>query len=222
MHYGVACLLFVGALLAGGRVRADEPPPLRPPARLILRQVRMQNADLSGALQALRQEAEKQSGGTVKVSFALDLPKDFKPPYELTLNLHAIPFPDALRCVGELAGVDFFAQGGVIVVRAKRTAAATQPTPPAPAVTAASPPALLSANALGAPPERVGTASEVHRAMDGSVQPEQSGHVAHRSLDGWPTETKPGHVFDANCIRVAQCPHGCGCSVCTCKKAPEK
>lgn len=220
------CLLVDGALMASSHVRAGEPPKLRGPAPLILRQVELRNSDLSGALEALRLEAEKQSGGRFKGSFVLDLPKGFKPPYEITLELHAIPFPDALRCVGDLAGVYFLAQGDTIIVRAKRTAAAAQPAQPTPVIAAASPPTAVPmkelTGALGKPAERVGEGDGVHRAMDGSVQMEQSGHVAHRALDGWSTEMKQKHIFDANCVRVAQCPNGCGCSMCTCQKTPKK
>lgn len=227
MHYRVVYLLFAAGLLANGYVRADGPPELRSPARLILRQVKMQNADLSTALQSLSQEAEKQSGGMVKVSFTLELPKDFKPSCELTLELHTLPFFDALRCVGDLAGVDFFMQGNAIVVRAKRVAPVALTAQSTPATTTMSPQASVPTKgltgALGAPPERVGVGdARSHRAMDGSVQPEQSGYVAHRALDGWSTEMKQKHVFDANCIHVAQCPNGCGCAMCSCQKTSKK
>jgi hypothetical protein len=84
---------------------------------LLLPQVNFRDATFLGALQCFARKAEQQSEGTVKVPFLLELPDDFKPRCELTLDLNMIPFMDALRCLGELAGVEFSFQADSLIVR---------------------------------------------------------------------------------------------------------
>ncbi len=71
-------------------------------------------ATLGSALDYLRQQAEKLSDGKVKFTFVLHPGVEASTP--LTLKLANIPFPEALRYVGDLTGVKFTVEAYAIAV----------------------------------------------------------------------------------------------------------
>jgi len=82
----IVCLLF-----ARTPSSADEQPAIKPPLQrrlesLILPEVKFRDADFIGALRYLQKKARQQSNGATQVPFVVDLPEDFKPRYELTLE----------------------------------------------------------------------------------------------------------------------------------------
>jgi hypothetical protein len=148
----------------------------------------------------------------------LDLPADFNPRYELTLDVAAVPFSEALRYLGELAGVQFSQEAGAVVARV----AGANPTPLRPLEEekppAASPPLPKGlTGVLAKPPEAVAAGTNIHRSTAGTIQPEKSGYVPHRSLSGWSTAVAGQKGLGVNCAHSSPCPSGaCGCGICCC------
>jgi hypothetical protein len=198
---------------------------------LLLPRVTFRDGDLIGVLRYMQQKAEQQSRGAIKVSFVLDLPADFKPRYELSLDLTSVPFAEALRYLGEEAGLQFSQSGNAIFVRREGPA----PTPP-PLTDADSPKAVPASTpkpsrtarglpdaqlkpsgvtgALGKPASTATGSNNAYRNMNGDFQPDKSGTVPRRELNGFPAKWK---ALDLNCARPAVCPGGeCGCNVCSC------
>ena len=82
---------------------------------LILPKVEFGNATLDSALEALRQQATKVSGGKVAATFVIQPGVDASKP--VTLHLENIPFLEALRYIGNLANVEFAVEQYAIVVK---------------------------------------------------------------------------------------------------------
>lgn len=101
---------------------------------LVLPKVEFRDATFSSALEYLRQQAVKQSGDKVKVSFVVQLPPDITEKQTATLNLVNVPFLEALRYLCEQANVTFSVERFAVVVK-KKVAVETAPpqTTPAPA-----------------------------------------------------------------------------------------
>ena len=59
-------------------------------ASVVLSRVSFHDADLVSVLDYLKRKAEKESNGALNMPFVLELPRDFKPRYELTLDVHSI------------------------------------------------------------------------------------------------------------------------------------
>ena len=223
MRAAISIPLLIALLFASIELRAAEPnwrvsllnPQL---AALVLPRVRFRDADLIGTLQYLRRKADEQSHGALQVSFVLDLPADFKPRYELTLDVAAVPFSEALRYVGELSGVQFSQESGVVFVRPEGSGPAPPPLPEEkkrPVVSSA--PSKAVPDALAKPAEAVAVGNNLHRNMTGEVQPDKSGYIPHRSLSGFSESDATKKGMEVNCPHLATCPAGvCGCGICCC------
>jgi hypothetical protein len=93
-------------------------------ATVILPQVQFREATLGSALESLKQQVTKVSGGKTNVSFVLQLPEPAAATTTVTLSLSNVPLPEALRYMGELANVSFSYEPYAIVVRPRAAAAA--------------------------------------------------------------------------------------------------
>jgi hypothetical protein len=230
------CGLAIGGLLAGGTAWAQEPPAFKPPLQRqlesqILPEVRFQDADFMDALHYLQLQALTSSQNPVRVPFVVQLPADFKPRYELTLDLKAIPFWEALRHLGGQAGVEFSIAKDSVRIRPAGAEAATKPAVrtviPAPAPEPATPdPGKGLTGRLGKPARPFGAAGgNNHYTTAGEPQPQRSGNQKHRNLSGWSVEDDPGNQYSMNCIDFAACkahrgdgPCPCGCFACACQR----
>ncbi|MEK7950958.1 hypothetical protein [Luteolibacter soli] len=222
-------------LLRGGLASAQEAPAFKHPLQRqleaqILPEVQFQNADFMDALHYLQLQAMASSENTVKVPFALQLPADFKPRYELTLDLKGIPFWEALRHLGGQAGVEFSIVKNSIRVRPVGVTDAEKPAVvtlvPAPESPAAVPGEGLK-GLLGKPARPFGAAGgNNHYTTAGEPQPQRSGNQKHRNLSGWSVEDDPGNNYSMNCIDFAKCKAyrgetekcPCGCFACACQR----
>jgi len=235
MRAATSCLLFLALFCVGVDAQPWEPNWRVAPihfqlANLPLSRVSFRDADLVGALRYL-QKAEEHSRGALKVSFVLDLPADFKPKYELSLDASSIPFAEALRYLGEQGGLQFSQVGEVIHVRPEGKEPAPPPLvdangarsapPPIPGkdpspLSASAKPGSVAEGTLGKPAEAVGGGNNVYRNTTGEVQSDKSGFVPRRGLNGYPdTASKKG--LDVNCARPQDCKvKACGCNVCSC------
>lgn len=224
--------LAIGGLLPGGPALADEPPAFKPPLQRqlesqILPEVRFHDADFTDALVYLQMQALASSRNAVRVPFVVQLPADFKPRHELTLDLKSVPFWEALRYLGGQAGVEFSVARDSVKIRPASAAAAAKATVrtviPAPA---APEPRKEMAGRLGQAARPFGTGHNNHYSTSGVHQPQRSGTVKNRNLSGWSVESDPGNRFSMNCVDIAACKaHGnstdpcpCGCFACGCQK----
>jgi hypothetical protein len=149
---------------------------------LILREVKFRNASFDAAMEYLRQKAALNSGGAVKLVYASELPADFKPRSELTLDLGNIPLLNALDFLGDLAGVDLEVRGSKVTARMKGKKSVVQQAPtPAPTPTELK----QTATELNRPAERAYTGGNKYYSMGRFLQTEKSGHVPRRSMGGW-------------------------------------
>jgi hypothetical protein len=219
------CLLWTAITVAGdvlggpsgrgdaqpARPVASQPPDKRIGA-LFLPQVNFREADFAGALEYFRRKAEQQSGGTLKLVFAQDLPKDFRPKHELTLELNNIPFTVALNYLGELAGVQFAIEGTTITAK---TGEAPHPKDaPLPQDT---PSSVKGSGALAKPAAPATAGNNVYRTTDGVIQGDKSGYVPHRTMGGWSTAHDPNNKITVNCPNGPACGQLCKCSsTCAC------
>ena len=96
---------------------------------LVLEKVEFKDSTFGSALEYLKQQAAKQSGGKIKVSFVVQLPPEFVESKQVTLNLSDIPFTEALNYLCELAGVEYKIEKYAVIVKRKASEAAA----PAPA-----------------------------------------------------------------------------------------
>ncbi|WP_035605415.1 hypothetical protein [Haloferula sp. BvORR071] len=221
--------LVIGCLLLGGPARAGEPTIFKPALQRqlearVLPEVRFHNADFTDALVYLQIKALASPQDALQVPFVVELPADFKPRYELTLDLKSVPFWEALRHLGGQAGVEFSIVKDSVRVRPAGAAAAAKaavptviPAPEAPAAD------KRMAGPLGNPARPFGTGNNNHYSTAGLIQPERSGNVSHRSLSGWSYEKDRGNRFSMNCVNITKChanccgKDGCGCVVCGCQ-----
>jgi hypothetical protein len=219
------CLLIASAAIAGdppdvAAGKSGTPPPQRvakqPPepriGSLVLPQVNFREADFAGALEYFRRKAEQQSGGALKLTFVRDLPEDFVPQRELSLNLKNVPFMVALNYLGELAGVQFAIDGTTITAKAGSAAPPKYAPLPQDA-----PSTVKGSGALLIPAAPSSAGNNTYRKTDGTIQPDKSGYVAHRSMGGWSTKQDPNNVKSVNCSRSTPCAP-CKC-VCACSSA---
>lgn len=217
LSLGISCL----AVMCAHSLAQDRPvikPPLqRQLESLILPVVRFRDADLVGALRYLGQKSAEQSEQKVRVSFSLDLPKGFETRNELTLDLNRVPAMEALRYLGEQAGVEFYFEGERILVQKLGSASARTKLPREVRPKAIAPKGL-SGN-LAKPAQSTYAGDNVHRSTGGDIQAEKSGYIPRRSMSGWSTNLDPKNVFGVNCLSHSMCKVGnCGCHWCACKK----
>ena len=227
--------LVTGCLLSGGPALAEEPAAFKHPLQRklesqILPEVRFQDVDFMDALHYLQMQALTSSQNTVKVPFVVQLPADFKPRYQLTLDLKGIPFWEALRHLGGQAGVEFSVAKDSVRVRPAGAESAAKPAVrtviPAPAIPE---PGKGLAGRLGKPARPFGAGgNNNHYTTSGEIQPQRSGNQKHRNLSGWSVEDDPGNNYSMNCVDFAKCKAHrgsekcpCGCFACACQR-PKK
>jgi len=217
-----ACLLLALASASTGETPAIKSPLQRRLEALILPEVKFRDSDFIGALAYFQQKARQhQPPAGAQVLFNVDLPASFRPRYELTLDLRAVPFWEALHFLGEQAGVEFSTEGDVVAVRPLGFASAAQagahkekPAPSTPA------PAKGLTGPLGKPAEPASNGGSTYRSIGGVIQPEKSGNVPRRSLSGWSTDRDRANRVGVNCIRPDKClENDCGCYFCCCHTA---
>jgi hypothetical protein len=219
----LSALFLLVALCSGLDLKANEPDDRvsltnRRFAMTILPHVSFRDADLPSVLRYLKRKAEQESQGALKIPFILELPADFKPRYEITLEANALPYSEVLRYVADQAGVRLSQENGAVYVRpdtARPSSALPQeqkPSVPKPVTTQEQ----VLTGALGKPAETVAAGDNIHRNTAGDIQPEKSGYIPRRGLNGF-AEGKT--QFDVNCARTGLCPSAnCGCAACTCSK----
>ena len=169
---------------------------------LLVPRVIFQDANFEGAIEYLRRKAETHSGGALKLKFVVNLPDDFRPRHELSLDLNQIPFTAALNYLGDLAGVQFSIQGTNVIVDPLPASAGPRMLP----VTWPSPPASPSpvkglTGRLAEPTQPVFIGDNIYRNTGGAVQVEKSGYVRHRSMGGWPIEIDPGNKIKTDAVK---------------------
>jgi hypothetical protein len=81
------------------------------------------DATLGSALDYLKNQAAKLSNNKVAVNFVVQLPDDVVKTRTVTLSLANVPFTEALRYLGDLAGVSFTYEKYAITVKPKAGAA---------------------------------------------------------------------------------------------------
>lgn len=93
---------------------------------LVMPKVELRDATFPEALEALRQQAAKVSGGKAAVSFVLQTSPEIAKK-TVSLNLTNIPFTEVLKYVGQLTGTRFDIEKYAIVVRPATPAVASAP-----------------------------------------------------------------------------------------------
>lgn len=175
---------------------------------LVLPNVEIHHADLAGALEYLTRKAAEQSGGKVQLVYS-SLIADAAVTAKVTLNLQSIPFLEALRYTGELAGVTLSVENEKIVVKTRDdTPAKVRATADEPAHGEVPLPLTRGLHGtLGESAEPVKSGvRNAYRNIDGNVQISKSGSIARRSLGGWPVVIDPTNKIDVNCSeRGASC-----------------
>jgi hypothetical protein len=119
----------------------------------------------------------------------------------------------ALNYLGELAGVQFAIEGTTLTARAGAA--------PRPQYTPLPHDAPASAKASGvlqkqAEPSSAG--NNTYRKTDGTIQPDKSGYVPHRSMGGWSIKQDSNNVKSVNCSQGTPCTPTCKCT-CPCGQA---
>ena len=230
--------LVISGSLAGGLALAQEPPAFKHPLQRkletqILPEVRFQNADFMDVLHYLQLQAMASSENAVQVPFLVQLPADFKPRFELTLDLKGIPFWEALRHLGGQAGVEFTIARNSVLIRPTGVESAAKPAVstviPAPAAPAADSCKGLTGS-LGKPATPFGAAGgNNHYTTSGEIQPQRSGNQKHRGMNGWAVDVDPRSEYSMNCVDIAKCKANpdaqrcpCGCFACACQRPKDK
>ncbi len=85
-------------------------------AGLVVPSVQFRDAELSAALEALRQQVDKLSGGKKNVNFVSQL-SEAQAKTPITLSLSNVPFTEVLKYIGTLANVTFTFDKYAIMVR---------------------------------------------------------------------------------------------------------
>lgn len=94
---------------------------------LVLPKVEFRNATFGSALEYLKQQAAKQSGEKVKVSFVVQLPPEFSDTRKVTLNLANVPFLEAVRYVCDQGEVAYAVEKYAVVIKSKTAVEKTVP-----------------------------------------------------------------------------------------------
>ena len=100
---------------------------------LMIPKLEFREATLGSALDYMKKAADKLSNGKIAVSFVVQAPPEQVNSQSVTLSLSNIPFTEALRYIGGVAGLNFTYEKYAIVVRPAGNA-------PAPAGPAGAPP----------------------------------------------------------------------------------
>jgi hypothetical protein len=96
---------------------------------LIMPKIEFRDATFGSALDYMKQQAEKVSGGKTKVNFVVSLPQEFVDMKRVTLNLTNVPFSEALRYLGDLVEVKFSVEKYAVLVRPRAAESLPLPTP---------------------------------------------------------------------------------------------
>ncbi|MCW1913317.1 hypothetical protein OJ996_07025 [Luteolibacter sp. GHJ8] len=211
---------------------AGKPPVFKHPLQRqlesqILPEVRFQDADFMDAIFYLQLQALSSSKHTLQVPFIVQLPPDFKPRHELTLDLKSVPAWEAFRHLCGQAGVEFSIARNSVWIRHPDMPATSKTVVrtliPAPVVPD---PGKAQASPLRKPARPFGTGHNNHYTTSGEIQPQRSGTVKHRNLSGWAIDMDPGNRFSMNCIDIARCKAKCdgkcGCYACACQPPKDK
>jgi len=94
-------------------------------ATLVIPQIQFREATLGSALDYLKKAADRESAGKIGVNFVVHLPPEQVNTQVVTLNLSNVPFTEALKYLGTVAGLDFVYDKYAIIVKSKADAAAT-------------------------------------------------------------------------------------------------
>jgi len=94
---------------------------------IVLDKVEFKEATFGSALDYLKQQVAKSTGGKTQVSFVVQLPPEFVQEQKVTIDLASIPFTEALHYVCEMAGAEYKIEKYAVVIKAKGATA----TPPA-------------------------------------------------------------------------------------------
>lgn len=151
----------------------------------LLPRVLFRGANFDGALQYVAAAARKHSAGRMSLSFISEVPEDFQPRHELSLDLNGVPLSEVIRYLAELAGVEFAVRGNTLVAKLPNAAPTVSSTsaPRERPVSNSAPP--VRTDALSKPAQQANGGSGIHRRMNGQVQMEKTGHIRHRSMGGW-------------------------------------
>jgi hypothetical protein len=205
----VLCLVPHSRAEPAGHLKQTARGPLaRQLGSLILRQVDCRDANLAGTLEYLRQKAAKQSGGTIDPTYLLAVPDEVALSNVVTVSLTNIPFLEALRYVGELAGVNVCIENNVIVAKLHDTSSARIPRMPEELTQIRKSPAAKNglSGPLGRAAEPVSTGGRNgYRTTSGEIQNSKSGYIKHRSSGGWPIAMDPHNAVDVNCSERGGC-----------------
>lgn len=110
---------------------------------LVIPKIALKDATFNSALDFLTQQASKLSGGKIKVSFVVKLPKNFAKTQKVTLNLNDVPFTEVLTYIGALTGTQFqIQQYAILVTKKEATSPVNQPPGAQPSATPAKTPAV--------------------------------------------------------------------------------
>jgi hypothetical protein len=110
---------------------------------LVIPKLDFKEATLGSALDYMKKAADRISGGKVAVSFVVEVPADQVNSQPVTLSLSNIPFTEALRYIGGVAGLNFSYEKYAIVVRPNGSAAPTATAPAAPGLPGATDPSVV-------------------------------------------------------------------------------
>ncbi len=83
---------------------------------VVLPEVKFRDASLSSAIEFLRQATERATDGALKPNFILQLPPGYADSMFITMEVSNMPFPEALRYVCRLGGVQFTIEDHGILV----------------------------------------------------------------------------------------------------------
>jgi hypothetical protein len=100
---------------------------------LMIPKLDFKEATLGSALDYMKRTADRLSNGKIAVSFVLQVPPEQVSTEPVTLSLTNIPFTEALRYIGGVAGLNFTYEKYAIVVRPTTNTAAAPVAPGAPA-----------------------------------------------------------------------------------------
>lgn len=99
-------------------------------ATVVIQKIEFKDATLREALEFLRKKVNETPGNAQQVNFVMKLPEEQVAASKITLNLATIPFTEALRYIGELAGVTFeYDKYAILVKPASGKAAAEVKAP---------------------------------------------------------------------------------------------
>lgn len=95
---------------------------------VIMPKVEFREATLGSALDFLKQQVAKQSGGAIAMNFVLQIPEEQVKTQTITISLANVPITEVLRYIGTLTNTTFTYEKYAITVRPTAAKAATPAT----------------------------------------------------------------------------------------------